>query len=100
MFQSIDYQVIAIIAVAIFLLNIIISYQVIMGATKAKKLLKCSNAQLKVLIELALASGVPKEKIKYEIKICEKSALEQAINDRYNNLITPDELEKIKSEIK
>jgi hypothetical protein len=86
--EHIDTQSIIIIALFAFAFNFLIIYLIIVGATKSTSLLRNSNAQLRVIIEMALAAGVSPEKIQYEMDINQSGILKQARKDSDTDLIT------------
>ena len=60
-------------------------HYLIQSATKSKEISKNSAAQLKVLIEMALASGVPSNKIENEIAVSNQNTAKQAEEQKGRN---------------
>jgi hypothetical protein len=97
--EHLDTQSILIIALFAFAINLFIFYSIIRTATNSKALLRNSNAQLRVLIETASATGVSVEKIHYEITINQAAILKQGMQDNDNGLINNDQHKKLLAEI-
>lgn len=86
-----DYSTTLMVTALAAIVTLVILYSIISSASRSKKILQTSNAQLRVLIEIAKASGVDPEKIRYEILI----ARQQTITEVRTTSVVEEERKRI-----
>lgn len=80
------------IVIALLVISLLVFYFLIQSATKSKQVVLNSDAQLKVLIEIALNAGVPASKIENEIQLYKSNKIKAATKKYNDGKITKAEL--------
>ena len=88
-----------VIIIVLLLINLFLFYLIIQSATKSKQLSRNSDAQLKVLIEIALNQGIPINKLANEIEVYKNNKIKEATGKYNSGKMTKAELLNLKENL-
>lgn len=95
--RNMSTQILLIIAIAT-IINLFVLYLIIQSATRSKRIAEAQEHQLKVLIEIALASGVNKDAIEVPLNYYGYAMVRKAEKEYTAGKITHDALRQIKQQ--